>query len=280
MLSGVCRLPLDANETYLGRRDVIKDPAPASRSCRSVRARARAFPTDPSATLAGRRLRASFTRRAHVLRLGELRIAREECESHIPALHPNFLEVRVMRSLVVGVISASAVILAGPLAACWAQSLNGSGSSFVAPMMDKWTRDYSKGKDIKINYTSLGSGSGIRQFLEKETDFGCTDAPLTDEHLNKAKAGGSDVVHVPLVLGGVVPAYNLSDVKDPLRFNGQVLAAIFLGDIKKWNDAAIKELNPGVDLPDADIVVCHRSDGSGSTAIFTDYLSKVSNDWK
>lgn len=161
-----------------------------------------------------------------------------------------------------------------------AQSLNGSGSSFVGPIMSRWSRDYEKAKGIKVNYTPVGSGGGIRQFLEKETDFGCTDAPLTEEQLQKAKAAGGEVLHIPLVLGGVVPAYNLEEVKEPLRFTGPVLADIFLGNIKKWNDPAIKELNSGVDLPSRDILVIHRADASGSTAIFSDFLVKVSKEWK
>jgi phosphate transport system substrate-binding protein len=160
-----------------------------------------------------------------------------------------------------------------------AQSLNGSGSSFVGPMMSRWVRDYEKAKEIKVHYTPVGSGGGIRQFLEKEIDFACTDAPLTEEQLQKAKATAGAVLHIPLVLGGVVPAYNLEEIKEPLRFTGPVLADIFPGNIKKWNDPAIKELNAGVDLPSRDILVMHRSDASGSTAIFSDFLAQVSKDW-
>jgi phosphate transport system substrate-binding protein len=176
-------------------------------------------------------------------------------------------------------VAASMAVL-GFCTACPAQSLSGSGSSFVGPIMSRWARDYEKAKDIKINYTLTGSGAGIRQVLEKEVDFGCTDALLTEEQTKKALAAGGDVVYVPLVLGGVVPAYNLEEVKDPLRLDGPVLADIFLGNIKKWNDPAIKEINPGVDLPAKDVKVIYRSDASGTTAIFTDYLSKVSNQWK
>jgi phosphate transport system substrate-binding protein len=161
-----------------------------------------------------------------------------------------------------------------------AQSLNGSGSSFVGPMMSKWSRDYKKAKDIEINYTTVGSGKGIAQLLSQDTEFACTDAALKKEQLQKAKAAGGDVVHIPLVLGGVVPAYNLDEVKEPLRLTGPVLADIFLGKITQWNDPAIKELNAGVDLPEKKITVLHRDDSSGSTAIFTEYLSKVSKDWK
>jgi phosphate transport system substrate-binding protein len=161
-----------------------------------------------------------------------------------------------------------------------AQSLNGSGSSFVGPMMSKWTRDYKKAKDIEINYTTVGSGRGVQQFINQDTDFGFTDVPMNDDQLKSAKDKGGDVVHIPLVLGGVVAAYNLEGLKEPLRLTGPVLAEIFMGKIMKWNDAAIKELNPGVELPDMKIAVCHRADASGTTAIFTDYLAKVSKDWK
>jgi phosphate transport system substrate-binding protein len=176
-------------------------------------------------------------------------------------------------------VAASMAVL-GFCTACPAQSLSGSGSSFVGPIMARWARDYEKAKDVKINYNPTGSGSGIRQVIEKEVDFGCTDALLTEDQAKKAQAAGGDIVYVPLVLGGVVPAYNLEEVKDPLRLSGPVLADIFLGNIKKWNDPAIKEINAGVDLPAKDIKVIYRSDASGTTAIFTDYLSKVSNQWK
>jgi phosphate transport system substrate-binding protein len=161
-----------------------------------------------------------------------------------------------------------------------AQSLNGSGSSFIGPMMHKWARDYEKAKDVKVHYTLVGSGAGIRQWLEKETDFGCTDAALNPEQLKKAEQSGGQVVQIPLVLGGVVPAYNLGGVNEPLRLTGPVLADIFLGNIKTWNDPAIKELNAGVDLPARDITVVHRLDASGTTAIWTGYLAKVSKPWK
>jgi phosphate transport system substrate-binding protein len=143
-------------------------------------------------------------------------------------------------------------------------------------MMAKWARDYEKAKGIKINYTLVGSGAGIRQFLEKETDFGCTDLPLSNEQVQQA----NDVVHIPLVLGGVVPAYNLPEVREPLRLTGPILADIFLGNIKTWDDPALKEINAGVELPGKPITILYRSDASGTTAIFTDYLSRVSGDSK
>jgi phosphate transport system substrate-binding protein len=185
-----------------------------------------------------------------------------------------------MRNRLAFAAACAAALLFGQANPSPAQSLDGSGSSFVGPLMSKWARDYAKAKEVKVNYTLVGSGAGIRQFLARETDFGCTDAFLTADEMKKAAAAGMEVVHVPLALGGVVVAYNLPGVKDALRLNGAVLAEIFQGKIKKWNDDAIKEINPSIDLPDRDIVVLYRSDKSGSTAIFTDYLAKVSPDWK
>ncbi len=147
-------------------------------------------------------------------------------------------------------------------------------------MMSKWAAEYDKAKGVEVNYQSIGSGGGIQQMTAKTADFGCTDGPMNEEQLQKAKDGGGDVVHVPLVMGAVVPAYNLAEVKEPLVFSGPVLADIFLGKIKKWDDPAIQELNPGAKLPDKAIGVVHRSDGSGTTYIWVDYLSKVSPDWK
>ncbi len=164
-----------------------------------------------------------------------------------------------------------------------ADRLNGSGSSFINPMMKKWSNAYKKAKGVVIDYTSNGSGAGVSQMTEKETDFGCTDAPMNEEQLKKAKDKGGDVIHVPLVMGGVVPAYNLPDVKEPVRFTGPVLAKIFLGEIKKWNDPALRDIQEDAvegQLPDLDIAVAHRSDASGTSFIFTSYLSEVSPEWK
>src|SRR5258708_17727031 len=157
--------------------------------------------------------------------------------------------------------------------------INGGGSSFVAPMMKKWAGEYNKARSIEIDYTSSGSGNGVTQMIEKRIDFGCTDAPMNEEQLDKARKAGGDVVHIPLVMGGVVPIYNLPEV-EKLRFTGPVLADIFLGKITKWNDAALVKLNEGVTLPDKAITVAHRSDASGTSYIFTDYLSKISPEWK
>ena len=158
--------------------------------------------------------------------------------------------------------------------------INGGGSSFVNPMMSKWASAYEKAQKVQVNYQSLGSGAGIQQMIAKTIDFGCTDAPLNDEQLSKAKETGGDVVHIPLVMGAVVPIYNLEGIKVPLRFTGAVLADIYLEKIKKWSDPELAKLNPGVELPDKDILTVHRSDGSGTTYIWVDYLSKVSPGWK
>jgi phosphate transport system substrate-binding protein len=158
--------------------------------------------------------------------------------------------------------------------------ITGGGSSFVAPMMKKWAAEYNKAHGVEIDYTSSGSGNGVSQMIDKKNDFGCTDAPMNEEQLNKARNAGGEVVHIPLVMGGVVPIYNLPDVEKQVKFTGQVLANIFLGKIKKWNDPALLKINDGVNLPDLAIAVAHRSDASGTSFIFTDYLSKVSDDWK
>jgi phosphate transport system substrate-binding protein len=156
-------------------------------------------------------------------------------------------------------------------------ALTGAGATFPNPIYTKWFDAYAKQTGVRINYQSIGSGGGIRQFTEGTVDFGATDGPMSDEQIAAAKG---DVLHVPTVLGAVVVTYNLTGVAKPLRFDGRTLADIFLGRIAKWNAPQIAGLNPGVQLPDQDIIVVHRSDGSGTSFIFTDYLSKVSPDWK
>jgi phosphate transport system substrate-binding protein len=158
--------------------------------------------------------------------------------------------------------------------------LSGGGSSFVEPMMQKWASEYHKASGVEIDYASTGSGNGVTQMIEKRNDFGCTDAPMNEEQLAKAQQAGGDVVHVPLVMGGVVPIYNLPEMDKQLKFTGPILADIFLGKINKWNDPALANINEGVVLPDLKIEVGHRSDASGTSYIFTDYLSKVSPEWK
>jgi phosphate transport system substrate-binding protein len=156
--------------------------------------------------------------------------------------------------------------------------LNGAGATFPYPIYSKWFDVYNKQKpNIQINYQSVGSGAGIRQVLSGTVDFGATDGPMTDEQLAQAKDG---VLHFPTVLGSVVPTYNISGVDTELNFTQAALAGIFLGKITKWNDPEIAKANSGVNLPAADIVVVHRSDGSGTSYIWTDFLSKASEDWK
>jgi phosphate transport system substrate-binding protein len=157
-------------------------------------------------------------------------------------------------------------------------SINGAGATFPTPIYSRWTADYhALHPNIQINYQSLGSGAGIRQLLNQTVFFGASDSPMTDEQL--ANAPGP-IVHLPTVLGAVVPVYNVSGVSQPLNFTGPVLADIFLGAITKWNDPAIATINPGAALPATDITVVHRSDGSGTTFIWVEYLAKVSPAWK
>jgi phosphate transport system substrate-binding protein len=161
--------------------------------------------------------------------------------------------------------------------------LVGKGSTFVYPLMIHWSSVYWKGDEGgRIDYLPRGSSSGIKAVLDKTVDFACTDAPLSDEQLARAKTSGGEIIHVPLVLGAVVPIYNLPEVSQALRFSGPVLANIYLGKITKWNDKALQELNPKVaqELPDQPIRVVHRKDGSGTTYIWVDYLAKVSAESK
>ena len=157
-------------------------------------------------------------------------------------------------------------------------TLNGAGATFPYPMYSKWFSEYHKlHSEIEINYQAIGSGGGIRQMLAGTVDFGASDGPMTDEQLAQAK---EKILHVPTVLGAVVPAYNVPGVSGDVKFTPDVLAGIFLGKITNWNDKAIAAANPDVKFPDQSIIVVHRSDGSGTTYIFTDYLSKVSSDWQ
>ena len=158
--------------------------------------------------------------------------------------------------------------------------INGAGATFIYPMMSKWAAEYDKAKGVEVNYQSIGSGGGIQQMTAKTADFGSSDGPMNDEQLQKARDTGGEVLHIPLAMGAVVPAYNLEGTTEPLTFTGPLLADIFLGKIKKWNDNAIRDLNPNVILPDKDIGVVHRSDGSGTTYVWVDYLAKVSPEWK
>ncbi len=157
-------------------------------------------------------------------------------------------------------------------------TLNGAGATFPYPMYSKWFSEYHKlHPDAEINYQSIGSGGGIRQVLAGTVDFGASDGPMTDEQLAQSKV---KILHVPTVLGAVVPAYNIPGVSGEIKFTPEALAGIFLGKITAWNDNALTSANPGVNLPNQPIIVIHRSDGSGTTFIFTDYLSKVSPEWQ
>jgi phosphate transport system substrate-binding protein len=161
-------------------------------------------------------------------------------------------------------------------------TLNGAGATFPNPIYSKWFSEYHKlHPDIEVNYQSIGSGGGIRQVTEGTVDFGASDMPMTDGQLAEAEAKlKTKVLNIPSVLGAVVPAYNIPGVSGEVKFTPDALAGIFLGKVTKWNDKAITSVNPGVNLPDKDIIVVHRSDGSGTTFIWTDYLSKVNADWK
>jgi phosphate ABC transporter phosphate-binding protein len=146
--------------------------------------------------------------------------------------------------------------------------------------MSKWASVYAKERGVQVNYLSVGSGGGTQQMTAQTFDFGCTDAPLNDEQSRKARATGGEVLHIPLAMGAVVPAYNLPGLELPLRFSGPVLSDIFLGKVARWNDTKLRDLNPGIPLPDLPVALVHRSDGSGTTYVWADYLGKVSPEWR
>jgi phosphate transport system substrate-binding protein len=163
-------------------------------------------------------------------------------------------------------------------AAAGAQNINGAGATFPNPIYSKWFSEYSQlHPNVHINYQSIGSGGGIRQVTEGTVDFGASDGPMSDQQLSQAKV---KVMHIPTVLGAVVPVYNIPGVSKELNFSGDVIADIYLGKITKWNDPRIAKDNPGVNLPTNAILPVYRSDGSGTTYIFSDYLSKVSSGWQ
>lgn len=169
-----------------------------------------------------------------------------------------------------------ALAMAGVAGVAHAQDVTGAGASFPAPVYAKWADAYNKATGVRINYQSVGSGAGIRQIKAKTVDFGASDAPLKDEEL--AKDG---LIQFPTVIGGVVPVVNIKGIQPgQIKMTGQVLGDIYLGKITKWNDPALASLNPGVPLPDATIAVVRRADGSGTSFIFTNYLSKVNAEWK
>jgi phosphate transport system substrate-binding protein len=175
--------------------------------------------------------------------------------------------------------TAALVILAGAMMSnvAHAQDLQGAGSTFINPIMTHWTADYQKATGVSINYQPVGSGAGINDLIGKTVDFAGSDAPMNAGQLTNA---GAPVLHLPAVIGAVPIVYNVDGVPAGINLSGEDIANIFLGNITKWNDPAITSLNPGINFPDASIFIVHRSDGSGTTGIFTDYLSRVSPDWK
>ncbi|MEO8030941.1 MAG: phosphate ABC transporter substrate-binding protein PstS [Gemmatimonadota bacterium] len=173
-------------------------------------------------------------------------------------------------------LGLAALVAAAPLAA--QVGLTGAGATFPNPIYSKWFDAYNKKTGVQINYQSIGSGGGIKQYTEGTVDFGATDGPMSNDQMSAVQGS---VLHLPTVMGAVVLTYNLPSLADAkLKFDGATIADIFLGRITKWNDKRIAALNPGVDLPSMDLIVVHRSDGSGTSYIFTDYLSKVSATWK
>ena len=174
------------------------------------------------------------------------------------------------------IVALTSLLLVASVAG--AQQINGAGATFPNPIYSKWFSEYNKlHPNVKINYQSIGSGGGIRQLTAQTVFFGATDGPMTQEQIF---AVGSPILHLPTVMGAVVPVYEVPGVSAEIRFTGKLLADIFLGKITKWNDAAIKAVNPNLNLPDLDITVVHRSDGSGTSYIFCDFLAKLSPDWK
>ncbi len=177
--------------------------------------------------------------------------------------------------LIAAAALATAIVRPG---AAQTVQINGAGATFPYPIYSKWFTEYNKiHPEVQINYQSIGSGGGIRQLTNRTVFFGATDGPMTKDQL---LAAPGSILHLPTVLGGVVPIYNIDGVEAELKFSGPLLADIFLGKVTKWNDPSIMKLNPRVSLPGGDITVVHRSDGSGTTYIFVDYLGKVSPDWK
>jgi phosphate transport system substrate-binding protein len=173
-------------------------------------------------------------------------------------------------------LATAAVLAASPLAGQVA--LTGAGATFPNPIYSKWFDAYHKQTGVQINYQSIGSGGGIKQYTEGTVDFGASDGPMTNDQMAAIQG---EVLHLPTVMGADVITWNVPALKDvKLKFDGPTIADIFLGKITKWNDSRIAALNPGVSLPAMDMIVVHRSDGSGTTYIFTDYLSKISSEWK
>jgi phosphate transport system substrate-binding protein len=182
-----------------------------------------------------------------------------------------------MKLRAIALALAAGLLMAGGAMAQTVQ-INGAGATFPYPIYSKWFAEYNRlHPNIEINYQSIGSGGGIRQLVNQTVFFGASDGPMTNEQIFGA---GFPILHLPTVLGGVVPVYNIPGVNTELHFTGKLLADIFLGKVTKWNDAEIRKLNPGVNFPAADVTVVHRSDGSGTNYIWCDYLSKVSPEFK
>jgi len=181
--------------------------------------------------------------------------------------------MKCMKKILIGALAG--VVLTGASVA-QAASLNGAGATFPYPIYSKWFYEYSKSNGVQINYQSIGSGGGIQQLTNGTVNFGASDAPMTDDQMSKVSAG---VLHFPTVAGAVVLAYNLEGVSSGLKLSPSVLVDIYSGVITKWNDPAIADLNSDTKLPDLNITVAHRSDGSGTSNIFTNYLTKVSSKW-
>ena len=188
----------------------------------------------------------------------------------------NYVAKSFLATSIAAILIAGLGILGSPKVSLAQQiTINGAGASFPFPLIDTWRVEYQTVKpDVNVNYQSIGSGGGVKQFIEKTVDFGATDAPLTAEEIQQAQGA----VHIPETIGSVVPAYNLP--VEGLKLTGPILADIFLGKITKWNDPKIQSINSGLSLPAEDIVVVHRSDGSGTTFVWTDYLSNVSSAWE
>src|ERR1035437_24339 len=181
-----------------------------------------------------------------------------------------------MKKMKMSLALAGLVAIAAPLAT--AQHINAAGATFPAVIYQKWFDEYHKmHADVQINYQSIGSGGGIAQLTAGTVEFGASDMPMTDEQISKLSV---KPLHFPSVLGGVVPTYNIAGITQELKFTGETLSGIFLGTITKWDDPRLAKDNPGVKFPNEDIQVVHRSDGSGTTFVWTDYLSKISPDWK
>ncbi|HSY84792.1 MAG TPA: phosphate ABC transporter substrate-binding protein PstS [Gemmatimonadaceae bacterium] len=184
---------------------------------------------------------------------------------------------RRMLAAVRRVLGAAALIGVPLTVGAQSADLTGAGATFPYPIYSKWFSDYATKTNVRINYQSIGSGGGVRQISELTVDFGASDGPMTDAELANAKGG--PILHIPTVLGADVLTYNIPGVTQTLKVSPEVIAGIFLGKITKWNDPQLVALNPGVKLPNIDLLVVHRSDGSGTTYIWTDYLSSVSPDW-